>query len=241
MRDWVIDSGNHRVKIAGFSNGRMTDLHLFPLEALAELYHFVNLIEGAKVIISSVSIDEGTLKAKFRKGVDVHILGASTRLPFSLPYKQPATLGKDRVAAVTGAIRQYPGLDLLVVDAGSCMTIDFVRGDAQWLGGNISPGLAMRTRAMHELTGRLPHVVAGRPAETLWGQSTEEALRNGAIHGMLAEISYYELLFSEMKRELRVIVTGGDAMLLAELSKTKIFVAPNLVLTGLHEILQHIY
>ena len=224
----VIDAGNHRVKIARMVGGEITDLHIFPVSAETEIYHFLNLLEGDKVMVSSVSISEERLKAEIHSGIPVHILNEGTPLPVKLKYTSRSTLGKDRIAAVAGAAGLWKGLPLLVVDAGT------------WEGGNISPGLRMRWRAMHEYTGRLPLSGPDLITSEMLGNSTLSALANGAAWGMVTEMEGYFNRYRDVYNELRVVLTGGDAPILADLTKTEIFVEPNLVLTGLHEILQHI-
>lgn len=233
----VIDAGNHRVKVGHFVSGKMTDLHVFPTGAREKIYHFLNLQTCSKAIISSVSIPEDALKAMLPSDCDALILDQYTGLPMTLGYKTRETLGKDRIAAVAGAMALFSGSALLVVDAGTCMTIDYVDHTGCWVGGNISPGLHMRLKAMHEYTGRLPLVSPEDRSRSLWGQSTTEALANGAAEGMLLEIEGYYHRLEALGDPVKIVATGGDAAILAELTKTKIFVEPNLVLTGLHEIL----
>lgn len=235
----VIDAGNNRVKIGHFQSGEMTDLHIFPKDASGKIYHFLNLQSCSKAIISSVSIPEESLKAMLPANCQTIILDADTPLPMAVGYKTRATLGKDRIAAVAGAISRFPGSALLVVDAGTCMTIDHVDERGMWQGGNISPGLYMRLQAMHQFTGRLPLVSPQERSASLWGKSTSEALANGAAAGMAREIEGYFHRLESAGEQTKVVVTGGDAPVLAELTKTKIFVEPNLVLTGLHEILRY--
>jgi type III pantothenate kinase len=240
MQSVVIDAGNHRVKIGRMVGGKLTDLHIFPVNAETEIYHFLNLLEGDKVMVSSVSIPEERLKAEIPSGIQVHILNEGTPLPVRLKYTTRSTLGKDRIAAVAGAAGMWKGTPVLVVDAGTCMTLDLLGPDGTWEGGNISPGLRMRLRAMHEFTGRLPFSGPDQITREVMGTSTLSALANGAAWGMVSEIEGYFDRYRDVYNELKVVLTGGDAPILADLTKTEIFVEPNLVLTGLHEILQHI-
>ena len=81
-----------------------------------------------------------------------------TPLPVINLYETPETLGYDRMAAVVAANEQFPGRDILVIDAGTCITYEFIDSLGQYHGGNISPGLQMRFKALHQFTGRLPLV-----------------------------------------------------------------------------------
>lgn len=165
-------------------------------------------------------------------------LSANTDLPIENRYATPATLGKDRLAAVVGAGGLYPGHDCLVIDAGTCMTADFISGDGIYRGGNISPGVQMRLRAMHEFTARLPEVQPDQYPDDL-GNSTETALQNGGWLGAVLEIEGLQQRLRVDYPRLTTLLTGGDAELLAKRLKSKIFVHSNLVLVGLNKILEY--
>ena len=85
-------------------------------------------------------------------------LNHQTPLPVVNLYETPETLGYDRMAAVVGANEQFPHRDILVIDAGTCITYEFIDSKGQYHGGNISPGMQMRFKALHQFTGRLPLV-----------------------------------------------------------------------------------
>ena len=165
-------------------------------------------------------------------------LDTRTPLPVENRYATPETLGKDRLAAAIGAWAQYPGQHCLVVDAGTCLTLDLVTAEGSYLGGNISPGVRMRLRAMHAFTARLPQVDVGA-YKALLGQSTESALQNGGLLGAVLEIEGLASRLSDSYPGLITVLTGGDAAILAERLKSKIFVHLNLVLEGLNKILEY--
>ena len=164
-----------------------------------------------------------------------------TPTPLSISYETPATLGADRLAAAVGAAALKPGCELLVIDAGSCITSDRVTADGRYLGGNISPGLEMRLKAMHTLTARLPLVdMDGDLPE--WGRNTQEALRSGALTGIKGEAdSYLRRFFAEQGTEnAYAFLTGGDASRLDTLPfGGYAIIEPWLVEIGLAEILRY--
>lgn len=124
-------------------------------------------------------------------------------------YRTPETLGADRLAAVMGARLLLPNRALLVIDAGTCITFDMMTPTGHFLGGNISPGLSMRLRAMHEHTARLP-LVEREGATPQYGCNTETALRSGVVRGIHHEIMGY---VAELRQEWPdgcVFLTGGD-------------------------------
>jgi type III pantothenate kinase len=161
-----------------------------------------------------------------------------TPLPFKNLYRTPLTLGIDRLAAVAGALASFPAQNCLVVDAGTCMTYELLTAQAEYLGGNIAPGIAMRLKAMHAFTAKLPEVSKGETEDWV-GYSTESALRNGAQWGAAFEIEGTIARLQGKFSPLTVILTGGDAIFLAKMLKSQIFVLPDLVLIGLNKILNH--
>src|SRR5690606_26439005 len=114
-------------------------------------------------------------------------LDSNTPLPIENCYKTPETLGKDRIAAVVGGFDLYPGNNLLIIDAGTAITYDILNDKHQYLGGNISAGLEMRYKALHQLTGKLP-LIEHRKFDKLYGTTTEKAILAGVQHGVVFEI-----------------------------------------------------
>lgn len=150
----------------------------------------------------------------------------------TIEYLSPETLGADRLAAVLGARSLRPREHLLVVDAGTCITFDFLLSDGRYLGGNISPGLAMRLEAMHRFTARLP-LVAAEGATPLMGQTTETALRSGATLGIVYEIEGYIRRLREEYGSICVFLTGGNRFDFRISSESCIFADDFLVARGL--------
>lgn len=231
----AVDVGNSRTKLAVFDGVRLVAVDSVAsdvediIEELSESY-------GIKqCIISTVRSERLSLRSKeiavFRLGED------ELEVPMKIDYETVHTLGNDRIAAAVGAAKAFPGRAILVVDAGTCVTYDFISADGAFRGGNIAPGLSMRLRAMHEQTGKLPKVAVRQPMRVV-GKSTDEAMLNGAALGIDYEIEGYQRYFASEFEELMTVITGGDAEYFAERSKTEIFVRPNLVVQGLNEILK---
>jgi type III pantothenate kinase len=167
----------------------------------------------------------------------VHVLSHHTKLPFKNEYETPETLGSDRIAAVAGAYYLYPGRNILIIDAGSAVTYDYLSGKT-YEGGNISPGLIMRFRALHRFTGKLPQ---GSTTEkyTSPGKNTLEAVTAGVINGLIYEINEYIRSFEEKNIDFMVILSGGDGGYLKERINYKVNYQPDLVLAGLNHILEY--
>ena len=141
-----------------------------------------------------------------------------------------------RLAAAVGASRRFPGEDLLVVNAGSCITFDFISREGDYLGGAISPGLAMRLKALHTFTGKLP-LINLRQARHLIGTDTAGSILSGVVNGAIAEVEGIARQYSAQFPGLRVILSGGDLKYFDKRLKISIFALPNIVIHGLYQIL----
>jgi type III pantothenate kinase len=230
----VIDSGNTRTKAATFSSQDLVKKFTFQTDN--ELKIFLNSNQFDHVIISSV----GNLVEVISSWVNAkkkYLLKNSLPLPIKVLYKTPETLGVDRIAAVCGAIDLFPSSDCLVIDAGTCITYDFVESKMNYYGGAISPGINMRFEAMHTFTKRLPLVTAA--PEKIIGDSTESSMRSGVMNGVLNEVEGFIHKYRIEYPEMRVVLCGGDVSFFENNLKQPIFAAPDLVLIGLNRILNH--
>jgi type III pantothenate kinase len=127
---------------------------------------------------------------------------------------------------------------VLVVDAGTAITYDVINDRGQYFGGNISPGIHMRYKALHEFTRKLPLIDMIGDYPQL-GRNTRDAIISGVLQGIICEVEGTIDNFSKNFPELRVVITGGDAGFFDKKLKKTIFVVPNLVLLGLNSILQY--
>src|SRR5260221_1427149 len=138
----AVDYGNTAAKVGIFKDGHLQDRRLFQdpaaLRAFLESYHAEN------IIVSSVSHPvEEVLSWSVARGKKIS-LSLQLPLPVKILYVTPQTLGVDRIAAVCGALEIFPNQDCLVIDAGTCITYEFIDHDENYYGGGISPGIAMR-------------------------------------------------------------------------------------------------
>jgi len=166
------------------------------------------------------------------------VLSAKTNLPLINLYQTPETLGKDRLAAVIGGISLFPGSNVLVIDAGTAITFDFINKQKEYLGGNISPGLSMRYQALHQFTKQLPLLQKEEDFELL-GENTKKAIIRGVQNGIVFEINHYIESLSVKNGNITTILTGGDSNFFDNKLKYPIFVESDLVLMGLNKILKY--
>lgn len=235
----VIDAGNTRIKAGVFKQNIL--IH----SAFLDQTEFFEIIGSLKdeyaithLLLSDVS---GKIQENFSLkdlSLIVTILGKDLKLPFKNLYQTKQTLGADRMALVAGAMQFFPENACLIIDAGTCVTYDLLNSSQEYLGGNITPGLLMRLNAMHTFTGKLPLPEWERPSDFL-GRSTDSCLLTGAYFGLVGEIEYLIARYQKNNPDLKVLLTGGDAEVLAKSIKTSIFAHEQLLLYGLNKILTH--
>lgn len=241
----TIDHGNSRVKVALWSpapaeaGGRVCVFERcyrnFTAADLAEIFAG-HAIDSA--IWCSVANDEADLLTALHTFCpNVIVLGADTPTPLTVDYGSPQTLGVDRIAAAVGAwsLPANRGHNILVADIGTAITYDRVTADARYTGGNIAPGIYMRLCALNHYTARLPMVETDGQVP-LWGDNTENALRAGAINGVVAELEYYHRSLGDT--DTRAVLTGGAARLVQKRLSFAHTVVPDLVSRGLDTIAQ---
>ena len=232
----VVDYGNSSAKVGIFDGDKLTAQHNFL--TTEELKKFLENFSADNFIISSVTKDPHQVSAWATLVKQKFILNPQLPLPVQVKYATPATLGVDRIAGVCGAQHAFPNTNTLVIDAGTCITFDFLDKHGNFLGGGISPGLMMRFQAVHTFTARLP-LVASADEPPLIGDSTERCIQSGVINGITAEINGVISLYKQKFEGLTVILSGGDARFFENKLKGSIFAVPELVLSGLNSILIH--
>lgn len=232
----VIDIGNTAMKAAIFDGKVLVKKGQMDPDDPEAVTTFIGSVRIAGAIVSSVGDDPSGLVTSLGKTINrVHHLTWQSRYPFDIDYDTPASLGVDRPAAAAGALAHHPGSDILVIDAGSALTLDLVSGGT-YRGGSISPGLSMRFRALHEFTGRLP-LVSYHSGFSFPGRTTEDAIAGGVVTGMVYEINEYIRTFEEKHPRLVTVITGGDGMMLMSRSSKMMFFYPDLVAEGLNFLL----
>jgi type III pantothenate kinase len=236
----IIDIGNTRTKFSVFNRGEI--LITVPVDEFKAEH--IDILQNEhpdlkKVILSAVKDYSPELKAALQNLFNQFIeLDANTPLPIENLYKTPETLGKDRIAAAVGGFDLYPETNLLIIDAGTAITYDIVNAKGQYLGGNISPGIDMRFKALHHFTGKLP-LVKQQSFAKLYGSSTEEAMVAGVQNGVVFEVDKAIDTFKEFYKNLKVIITGGNADFFDNKLKNTFFVHLNLIALGLNRILEY--
>ena len=235
----IIDIGNTVAKLVAFDGDepveevRTSNESLAALGAFAAKYAFTHGSVGA--------VREITPQAEERlQALHIPLLRftSSTPVPITNRYRTPQTLGSDRLAAAVGARSLKPGKDLLIIDAGTCVTYEVIDALGNYWGGNIAPGMHMRLRALHEFTAKLP-LVEAEGAVPGMGYDTDTAIRSGVLRGMKYEIEGYIRSMRAKYPKLLVFLTGGDKINFDTTIKSIIFADKFIVPRGLNKILDY--
>ncbi len=237
-----IDQGNSRTKIALFKkDGRIVKNLLYKSFTSADVERLFSLYPITQSIVSSVAnMEPAVINALNRLSKKFVLFDHLTPLPIKNCYQTPETLGHDRIAAAVGAAHLCSGQNLLIVDAGSAVTYDFVSAEQGYLGGNIAPGIKMRLTVLHQMTKKLPQLEVEQNALTpLFGKNTKEAIAAGVVRGVVFEVKGYMRALSEQGIDFVAFATGGHAPYILNGVKDGMRHEPNLVLIGLNKILEY--
>ncbi|RFZ81793.1 type III pantothenate kinase [Mucilaginibacter terrenus] len=243
MANLVVDIGNTLVKIALFEGDELQRVEQYADPAEEEIDTLLAGYNIAKAIISSVRKEKATWLLKLQDRFDTINFNSTVATSINNHYKTPATLGPDRLAAVIGANRLYPGTNNMVISGGTTITYDYVDAEANYFGGSISPGLNMRYKALNYYTGGLPLLQADAGFDRSSGDDTASAITSGVQNGIKYELTGFIESYTNKYRECNIILSGGDSIFFDTLLKNSIFapyikIEPYLVLKGLNAAIQ---
>ena len=233
----IIDIGNTAFKTALFKDKQLITSAIFKECTLQNILVFVGKQPISDTIISSVRPVDTNLE-KIIQHFDACVLNENTSVPITIDYKTPKTLGRDRIAAVVGASFLFPEQNILVLDSGTCLTIDFINKKKVYKGGRISPGIRMRYKALNHFTSNLP-LCDFSENSMLLGNDTNSSIVSGVQQGILAEVQEIINFYEMENKDTVIVVTGGDCFFFEKELKSSIFANPFLVMEGLNEILDY--
>ena len=235
----VIDIGNTHTKIAGFEHGRISEIVRIDNKDHSDALTWITKRAFNKAIYCSVGgVSLDIINVITSRCPYVIRLDKDTSIPFDVLYKSVETLGYDRIAAVSGAYKAFPGENVLIFDFGTAITIDFLSAEGEYRGGNISPGLKIRYNSLHDYTSALPQMEKTEQY-LLFGDDTPSAITAGVQRGVMYEISGYLHDFEQLYPACKFVATGGDAAFVASGLKHPVIVNQALVLEGLDYILEY--
>jgi type III pantothenate kinase len=236
----TIDLGNTRIKSAVFENNTCIEINIFSYQEFNNTVE--NILKKHHKITVLIAASVGKLEKEafnlFSKQVEIYFIEKEQKFPFQNLYATPKTLGIDRMVLASGTVLAYPNQNRLVIDAGTCVTYDYIDQNNNYLGGAISPGIRLRYESMHNYTAKLPLLTISEP-ENLIGNSTNESLHSGVINGLSFEIEGYIDALKSKNENFIIILTGGDANFLAKRLKNTIFANSNFLLESLNHLYQY--
>lgn len=236
----TVDVGNTRIKSAVFENSIILEQFVFDKKELRKKIEII--LKKYQSITDLVIASVGTISKEdfllFESDIKINFITHQYEFPFQNLYETPHTLGIDRMVLSAGAVLQFPNQNRLVIDAGTCVTYDFVDEHDNYLGGAISPGIRLRYESLHNYTAKLPLLTIKDP-ESFIGNSTNQAIHSGVVNGVANEIDGFINQYKEHYSKFTIILTGGDAVFLAKRLKNTIFANSNFLLESLNHTFQY--
>ena len=236
-----VDIGNTRTKIAVYEKDNILEVVFSPTEKFHEKIFEIAQKNPSldEIVLASVGFLKEEQVEMLSKKFKLYRISHSDSFPFINKYGTPSTLGIDRMVLAAGAQLKHPNENVLVIDAGTCITYDFISNKNEYLGGAISPGFDLRFKSLNDYTSKLPRLHLQGSA-SLIGKNTSESIQSGVVNGLITEI---DGIINEYKRNfgnLTIILTGGDADFLAEQLKNSIFVNSFFLLESLNRLYHYI-
>ena len=233
----VVDLGNTYHKVALMDDGAMVELFQHEKLTIQELNSLFAKYKPQKAILSSVVKNDEEIRTWLQSTLPYIVMSHELDFPFKNCYATPETLGTDRIAAVVGGRTIFKEGNLLVIQAGSCVTFDFIDEQNNYWGGSIAPGILMRLKALHDYTGKLP-LVHFEEIDSFCGNSSSTSILAGVTCGIASEIDGMIARYEKKYENLSVILSGGSIKYFDKWLKNSIFANPNLVIVGLNTILK---
>ena len=210
------------------------------IKALFKDSNAVNAEAIKKVLISSVVPPSAPILNAFCKRylnlIPIWITPELVRSLMPVLYKNPDEVGADRIVNAIAAYDKYKKA-LIVVDFGTATTFDVISAKGEYIGGAITPGVAISSEALFQKASRLPRVEIFQPTDKVIGRDTIESIKSGIIYGYA---SLVDGMVERMKKEMNfspfVIATGGLSPLISSVSEKIDSVEESLTLDGLRII-----
>ena len=233
----ILDVGNSLLKIALFKKSQLIQKFKFTENYKRNIEDIILENNVTHSIISNVGRIDDSIINTLKESTNLLLVSNQLKFPFKNLYKSKNTLGQDRLALVSAAAFKFPKENVLIVDAGSCITYDFKNNNNEYLGGGISPGISMRFKSLNTFTSNLP-LIDFDSIHQLIGNNTKNSINSGVINGTISEINGIIQQYCEEFKNIRIILTGGDSNFLLKRIKNSIFADQNFLLVGLNKLLE---
>jgi type III pantothenate kinase len=233
----ILDVGNSLLKIALFKKSQLIQKFKFTENYKRNIEDIISENNVTHSIISNVGRIDDSIINILKESTNLLLVSNQLKFPFKNLYKSKNTLGQDRLALVSAAAFKFPKENVLIVDAGSCITYDFKNNNNEYLGGGISPGILMRFKSLNTFTSNLP-LIDFDSIHQLIGNNTKNSINSGVINGTISEINGIIQQYCKEFKNIRIILTGGDSNFLLKRIKNSIFADQNFLLVGLNKLLE---
>ena len=120
--------GNTLIKVAVYDGGKQQFFESFEKDNFQQQFLARVPLQGCTHAIIATVVAEAEERFSFLSSLVSHcvMMSALTPVPFTNRYATPHSLGIDRIALVAGAVSSFPQHNTLIIDAGTCLTFDFV-------------------------------------------------------------------------------------------------------------------
>lgn len=246
----AVDVGNTNVTLALFEGDRLAadwrvsshrertaDEMAIELRQLFSLRDFdLSVVDG--VVIASVvpNINPALVEASRRYlKCEPLMVGPGVKTSVRIRYDNPKDVGADRIANALAAFTKHGG-PIIVIDFGTAVTYDAINAEGDYLGGAIAPGVEISLDALVSHTAMLRRVEPVAP-DSVIGRNTVTSIQSGLVWGFVAQVEgMVKRMVDELGGQAKVIATGGQAALVAELTTVIEATEPLLTLEGLRLI-----
>jgi type III pantothenate kinase len=248
MNNYVIavDIGNTNTHIGliNYSSRGILSLDIFPSKEIPS--RFINSVSSlctsmkhaapVPVVVSSVigSVEEEYGDRLCRQTESpVFWIHYSASLPVKINYENPLKLGSDRLANFFYGHEVAEGRNLLIIDAGTAIKMDYLKKGKEFAGGIIIPGFSTQLESLHDHTDLLPSVNACDIGNEFPGLSTQSCMLSGVRYGIGGAVScFVEKFRSHFNEDVHVLATGGSWKYLQEYMYFPFEFIPELTLVG---------
>lgn len=241
----AVDIGNTKINLGIIDKvGRIKKRYNLPTrkKGLVSVLHrikktcYIDVIAIVSVVPWALLHVESAIKRYF-PDIKVYVVGREIKVPIRSDYNKKQ-IGQDRLVTAFAAKRIY-GTPLLIIDFGTAITFDFISEDGCYKGGLILSGIKMSLESLHAKTALLPKTFL-KKTKTFIGKDTVSSIRNGLIYGYASLCDGLIKLFrKKISKSLKVVATGGDAMLIAQYSSSLKRIDTSLALKGIYLMLNY--
>ncbi len=239
----VADIGNTRIKWGRVEKGRVVEAVSLPpddFEAWAEQRQLWAAHLPAKSSWTVAGVQPAWRDTLIQwietQGETVQRIETHKQIDLKIRVDFPNRVGHDRLFNAVAGKAEFPRQPMIIVDAGTAVTVDLVDEEGIFQGGSILPGLGLMSKALHTYTALLPLVeLPDHPEELcLPGKNTSHAIQTGIYWQVVGGVTMLCTKLRELAmREAIILVTGGNGLKLYAGMELPTMVRPFLTLEGI--------